>query len=250
MMKRKNIYWGLILILVGLTMVLNIMGVFGGFSIFRLAWSIIFASLVLNSLYKWNFISASLYSAILAHINAEVLGLKGNIFLIYVASILIGFGLNILLSRRRFFNKINPKIIINDEVHNFSNFEALKREYESRKTDGDLKGQHVSFENNFGSSVRYIKSTNLKSARIENNLGTSNVYFNDATFSDEGCIIDVECNLGKVNIYLPQEINYQNNIAQAMGSINSGPSFHADDTYPTVFLQGEVNFGEINIVIV
>lgn len=250
-MKRKNdIYWGLIFVLVGVTMILNLTGVFGTFSIFKLAWSIIFIALILNSLYKLNFLSASLYSAILAHINIDRLGLKGNVFLIYVSSLLIGFGLNSIFKRKRRDNFTKAFININGEEKAFTSFKDLKHEYKNRSTTDDLKGNHVYFENNLGSSVRYVKSDNLKSAYVENNLGTLNVYFTDTIFSPEGCNINVECNVGNINIYLPNNINYYNNISTSLGSVKSAPSFHSDDSYPNVYLEGEVNVGEVKIIFV
>lgn len=248
MKRRKDIYWGLILILVGTTMVLNLFGVFGTFSVFKMAWSIIFLALLLNALYKLSFVSAALYTAILTHINIDMIGLQGSIFPIYAASLLIGVGLSsVFKRRRRSFIKYN----VNTSGQNlkFDSFKDIKDEYKKRSSTEDLKGKHVYFENNLGSSVRYVKSDNLKSATIENNLGTSNIYFNEVTFAEEGCTIHVECNLGKINIYLPQEINYQNNITTTLGSVKTGPNFHASDAYPTIFLEGEVNMGDVEIII-
>ncbi|HZJ87067.1 MAG TPA: hypothetical protein VFC75_02485, partial [Erysipelothrix sp.] len=245
MNKRKDIYWGLILILVGTTMVLNLLGIFGGFNVFSLAWSIIFLALFANALYKFSFVKASLFAAILAHINIDRIGLGGKVFPIYAASLLIGIGLNSIFKSHKRSSFIKYNMNFNDNNMQFDSLKDVKEEYQRRSGAEDLKGERVYFENNMGSNIRYIKSTNLKSARIENNLGTSNVYFTDATFSDEGCIIDVECNLGKINIYLPQHINFQNNITTALGSVRSVPSFYTDASYPTVILEGEVNLGDV-----
>ncbi len=245
MNRKKDIYWGLILILVGITMVLNLLGIFGSFSVFKLAWSIIFIALILNAIYKFNFVKASLFSAILAHINIDMLGLSGKVFPIYAASLLIGVGLNSIFKSRRRRSYINYKI--NDM--NFGSFQDVKDEFKHRSTTDDLKGKHVYFENNMGSNVRYVKSDDLKSARIINNLGSSSVYFTDATFSQDGCVIDLECNLGKINIYLPKHINFENNVTTSLGSIRSAPSFYTDASYPTVYLEGEVNLGDVEVFI-
>lgn len=237
MRKSKDYYWGFVFILIGTTILLNMGGYLTQFSPFKLGISIIFLSLALKGLFKREFTSAGLYTAILLHINAESLGLKGSTFAIYAASLLIGFGLSKLFRKK---SKFGPKIYVNGEERNIQDFKKTSTE----EHDGDV----LNLENNLGSSVRYIKSQNLKSVLIENNLGSSTIYFDKAIFVD-GAVIRVENNLGNTKLYFPGNINLQNTLSASLGSIQGSGSFHNSSDYPTVFLQGEAALGSIEVYI-
>lgn len=231
-MKRKNIFWGLILIFVSITLLADMTGVIEAHSTFKLAWTIILIAYAISKIIALSFIPASLAAAMVLTLHGDKFSVYPSTSMIFFASFLFGLGLSLIFKplRRR-------KIIIKSNKSFKSNFQS------------SITGEHVHFENNFGDNSRYVQSNNLKSASIENNLGHSRVYFDNVIFDKEGAIINVECNLGQVTLYLPSDINLQNNLTSSLGSITGAQSFHQNDAYPTVFLEGESNLGQIEVVI-
>ncbi len=237
MRKRKDLYWGFVFILIGVTILLNMGGYFKEFKITQIGWSIMFLALVLNNAIKRKFTSAGLFLAILLHINADLLGLQGNTFAIYAASILIGAGLSRLFSKSRSYT-FSPKVVVNGETKDFKDFKT--------HTTQEHNNEKINIQNNLGSSVRYIKSKNLKSAYIENNLGSTTVYFDETTFVD-GARIQVENNLGNTVLYFSGDINLENTLSASLGSIQGVGSFYTSEDVPTVYLTGEAALGQIEV---
>lgn len=233
-MKRKNIFWGLILIFISITLLADMTGVIEAHSTFKLAWTIILIAFAISKIIALSFIPASLAGAMVLTLNADKFTVYPSTPMIFFASFLLGLGLSMIFKPMR-----RRKIIIKSSKNR-----SFKTNFQS-----SISGEHVHFENNFGDNSRYVQSNNLKSASIENNLGHSRVYFDNVVFDSDGAIINVECNLGQVTLYLPSDINLQNNLTASLGSITGAQSFHQDDSYPTVFLEGESNLGQIDVII-
>ena len=244
-MKKNTTFWGLIFIFISLTIIAQITGFIQAYSIVRLIWTIILGAFAISRIVSFNFIPASIAAAIAVSINADYLNINASSGLIFLASILLGVGLTLLTKgsrRKKYKDKvftINGKDI---HINRGSN-----KSFNS--SSQNIEGEHVYVENNFGDNSRYILSDNLKTARIENNLGHSRVYFDNVTFNSESSVVNAECNLGKITLYFPSNINLQNNLKAQLGSIRGAGSFHTDDAYPTVFLEGESNLGDIEVII-
>lgn len=241
-MNKRNTFWGLILIFISLTIMAEITGLIESYSIVRLAWTIILVAYAISKIFTLSFIPASIAGAIALNINAEYLNIEASNS-IFIASILLGIGLTLLTKNMKRNKRRNKTVIINGKDIKFTTDKSFNT------TSENIEGEDVYFENNFGDNSRYIQSSNLKTARIENNLGHSRVYFDNVTFNPQRAIVNAECNLGKITLYFPSNINLQNNLKTTLGSIKGPASFHTDDRYPTVFLDGECNLGEIEIVI-
>ena len=240
MRKRKDLYWGFMFIFLGTTMLLNMFGVFGDYDIFKIAWTIIVVSYALKSLFDRDFVLASLSAAVIVHINKVQLGVSDNIMVVYAAAIFIGVGLSSLFKGK----KKGGRVYVNGKSYNY-------RQYRKENSSEDvLEGEQVYYTNNLGENIRYVKSDNLKEATIENNLGSSRVYFDNVTFSDQGCSIYVECNLGQIIVYLPKHINLENNITTALGSLKGPSQLYSGPDAPTVRINGEVNLGEVRIELI
>ncbi len=242
-MNRKNTFWGLIFIFVALTMIADMTGILETYDLVRVTWTIVLGAYALSRIVKFSFVPASIAIAIGIRINAEYLNIHGNYGLIFLASILFGVGLSMLIKPKR--KRKTYTVNINGETIDIDDIKNKK----FNTTEESLSGEHVYFENNLGENSQYVQSDNLKTARIENNLGHSRIYFDNVTFNQENCVINVECNLGKVTLYFPNNINLQNTITTSLGSLKGARSFHENDAYPTVFLTGESNLGEIEVIV-
>lgn len=247
-MRNKNIAKGIVFILLGLSFFLFNTGIFGGFiqgySFITFFWSLLLIYVFLKQALKYQFIWALFALTAILQINypffQEHLFTIDGFFPLYLGAFLMGYGLNKIFKNKRRGNMfMNKTIYVNGEEVKFGDpkFSSYKQDQEG----------HILIENNIGSQVRYVKSNNLNSMKIENNIGSLKVYLDDVKFAGSTCIINVENNMGQTDIYLPSNINVQNNLASNFGSIKGNRSFFSDEAYTTVFLEGESNFGEIRI---
>lgn len=237
-MKKKNIFWGLAFIILSLTILGNITGIFGDYSPIRLVWTGFLIAFAIKNLFDLSFAGVIFPLVIAFHINAvEVFNYTGKIFPIYLAGLFLSIGLSILFSKRRKFIKVR-----------YSGKDYKNDSFSSSKTH--TSNNRVWIENNFGDASRYIHSDNLTFASIECNFGNLRVYFDQAQLSMDGVDIEVECNFGKTTLYLPRDINLQNNLTSSLGSVRGEGSFVHNPENPTVFLNGEANFGDIEIILI
>ena len=81
--------------------------------------------------------------------------------------------------------------------------------------------EHLVCENNFSAAIRYVNSDNFRDARLENNFGST-------------------------ALYIPKEWKVVTNLEHSFGNIDEyGSSVGSSDT--TLYIQGEANFGHIEL---
>ena len=108
-------------------------------------------------------------------------------------------------------------------------------------------GSHIYFSNSLNGSSKYIRSTNFTSAELENNLGSLNVYFDQAVITGGSASVHVENNLGETNLYFPANWRIATQAESCLGNIVDHSSPVCDDTAPVLKLYVESNLGSVNI---
>lgn len=243
-MKKKNIFWGLTFIFIAITTLGNAMGWFESLNIVRLAWTTILVAVALSNLPSLNFGGVIFPLVIAAHVNKSALNLDGKVGAIYLTAFFLIVGLNLLFKNFRRKKRRKVKININGKDVTIDDFKNRE------KWSEDIVGQHISIENNFNDSSRYVHSDGLITATIENNFGSLHVYFDQVTFDSSGTLIRVENNFGKTVLYLPRNINLRNNITSSFGSVRGEQSRFHDASFPNVSVDGDSTFGDIEIRII
>lgn len=249
-MKKRN-FWGLLLVLYALSIFAKMLNLFpDNVNAFTLIVSIALVGLSLSSIPSFDFFSIIMPLSLVFILNQSYFNLTGEFWSIIWPALLLSFGLNMLFKGAR-------KRVRYKRTYNFGSGSKSTRIYSSKEDevidvefeeDNTVVGEKVYIENNLGEKSEYVNAKALKYAKVENNLGALNVYFDHCEFKN-GCVIDVENNLGSTHIYLPKEHNYISNIDQFMGNQSENNSYTATSGI-TIHINGEVSMGEISIIYV
>lgn len=255
-MKRRNFVWGAFLILAAVYIFADMFNYIPeGYSFFTTTVTILLVGLAISNLFDGSVFGVIMPLAFALMFNQGYFGLKDQGWSIFWASLLLSSGVSLLFKRRRIRFNIHSDSWSGSEEYSHNRKEkgdTIDVEFrESDHTGSDEKrntaeGESVKFESNFADSSRYVQSDNLERANIEGNFGHLRVYFDQVTFA-KGAVINIECNFGKVSVYLPKEYTYSNELAASLGSISDPRSFTSTNS-TLVSLRGDASFGEIEII--
>ena len=207
MNSKGNVFWGIFLLVAAAFIVVGNMGLFGDISFWTIGFSIVLLAWFVRSLFKVRF--------------------GGMLFSLAFAAILFDEVLNI--------EDITPWPV---RIGN--------------KVGGQLVDEQVSddeifkCEMAFGSSVKYVNSTNLKFVNLESSFGNLTVYFDEAKLSEGSVHISVENSFGKMSLFVPKEWDTNVNVDRAFGNV-SEIGRPTRESEAKVYIEGETNFGQLEI---
>ena len=227
--RTKNVFWGVLLLLGAIALLVNRMGYLEGFGFWSILFSIILVGVFVNGLVKRSFGQILFSLAFLVIVNDELLQLEQITPWPVLGAALLGtIGLNILFPK---FGK-GTHLSINGKTRS--------------KVDSENRdGSRVSFENCFGESVKYITGE-VSDVNIESSFGAMQVYFSDAVLKENRANVRVEVSFGSAVLYIPSDWQVVINVDTAFGSANE--KGHCNPAGENVlYVSGEVSFGELQI---
>lgn len=244
-MRKHSIFWGIILLGGGVLLLLNALGIGTQFELVPMLGSILLLAISVVSLVQLNFVMGFLPLSVIAYLWRDNIGLPDkNIWLVFVAALLLGIGLSSIFwkaKKARFAGRHRR----GDKWG--SGDKCGHGDWSSAGTvTSSEDGEFVNVDSNFGEHVKYVRSTNLKKVKIDGNFSSIKVYFDQCQISPEGATIYVDCNFAGVILYVPRTWNLDNQMHVFAGSVD-GITLSTGD-YTTVALIGEVHFGEVKIV--
>ncbi len=226
-MKNKNIFWGILLILAAVFIVIdNVTGGLG-IEVGDILLSILFIGIMIPSLKNvfWPGVLIALGGLYLIGVKyISVLAAHSlSVWQVFAVVLLGSVGLSLLKPGR-------PK---------------HKNKYS--KSEQELNGQHVYIMTRFGEATRYVKSLDLKHAQIENSFGESSVYFDEVKVAQKEIEICISNSFGELNLYLPKEWTVINMLNHTFGEIKICGNSSVEGEVK-VTLSGSTSFGEIKII--
>jgi len=233
-MKGKNLFWGLLLILVAGLLIADQMGYLVGINTFKLAISVLLAPVIVISVVKTNFFGIFFPAAVLGIMYAEQLGITDFVpWPILLVALLLSIGLSLIFGKNYTY---------------FGNWKEFKG-FDSEEIVDSEDDESVQHSTTFGSSIKYVNSKNLKRARLAATFGDLTVYFDNTTVSPEGALIQVNVTFSDVQIYIPKNWRIQNEIGSILSDIGEKRTNTEAET-ATVRLVGNATFSDIRIIYV
>lgn len=234
---RRNISGGLVFILLAVMIVGSGMGIIPNIPWFKIICSFFFAVAAVKALVKREFFGCIMSLCILGWMYDDLLGIEAiTPFPLFFAGALLAIGLGMIFKKR----VIHVSYRDGEEWKVGSIDDARKEEWQ----DG---GRHVSLENTFNSVSKYVNAQAFSSAKLENNFGSANIYFNNAVMAGKEADVRLENNFGQMNVYFPDTWRVSVSQDTAFGRINVFGEPNRDMDAPLVVIHAESNFGELNI---
>lgn len=244
MRNRKNIFWGIMCIVIAAFIIAGAMGVFGEISFWTLFFTPFLVAWFFSSLMKLSWSGLLFSLAFFAILYDKVLGIENlTPWPVLLAAMFGSIGLNIIFGENKFF-KIGKWNGNAEDKHHVS--------FEYSSEDAPMGEYFTEDDSSFRSSVKFAESTkyvacrNLKEALITNSFGESIIYFDGATLANGRADVNVRCTFGEVVLYIPKEWHVNAAINRSFGecSINGNCAKESENL---LVLRGSVSFGEISI---
>lgn len=226
-MKRRNIFWGLILLCAAAILILSNFGILGDINAFSLLLTVVFVYCIFTSLRPLHFGGILFPLAFLCIIYAEPLHLTNITPGPVLGAALLG--------------TIGLSIIFPHKYH--QGYWGWRGKH---STVDHLKDADVNCSLSFGESTKYIDTDNFRQASLRCSFGTLKVFFDEAKIIGDEARIYLDHSFGETELYIPREWNVINQLSSSFGDVNEIHRL----TYtgnPTVYLTGNVSFGECNI---
>jgi len=237
-MRRHNIFSGLILILIAAVMMGSAMGIIPDIPWFKLLCSVGLAAWGIRALWDRDFFGIFMSASIIAWLFEEELMIDHLApFPLLAAAACLGIGLNMIIGKRKRLVHVTYKD--GEQWKTGTIDDARKEEW----TDG----RHVSLENTFNSTSKYVNSAAFSSAKLENDFGSANVYFTNANVYNGEATIELDNNFGKMNIYIPGKWRATISQNSTFGHVGIFGEPNSDMDAPHVIIKASSNFGELNI---
>lgn len=231
-MKKRNVFWGLMLIFTAILLIFKQFGLFAGIGIFDIVLTVIMVGIIIKSIRPINFWGILFPLAIIGIIYDNQLGITNfTPWPILLIAFLISLGLTLIFNGRISFS------------YNFYS----KNKFESTVFD-EQDSKVIKCSTSFGECIKYVNSDNFEKAYVKCSFGDVKLYFDNATIPSGKADIYIDVSFGDVDIYIPGTWKVINNTHVLFGDILIKNNDSADA--PVVTLHGNINFGDVRIMYV
>lgn len=230
-MKKDRIFWGFILILGGIFLIINKLGYFPDVNAFSLLLTVFLVVVIVKSLFTLNFSGILFPIAFICIIYDKQLGItKITPWTVLLAAALGSIGLSMIFHKHT--KMVNFKCDCEE-----GKFEKIDIEYES----------YVRFNNSFSGTIKYINTDKFEQADFKCSFGAMKVYFDNAVMSNNNAIVRINASFSGVELYIPKSWKIENKADVFLASIEE-KNKRDEITTNTLTLVGNVNFSGVEII--
>lgn len=230
-MKKDSIFWGLILILAGVFLVISKLGYFPDINVFSLLLTVFLVVVIVKSLIKVNFAGVLLPIAFICIIYDKQLGITEiTPWTVLIAALLGSIGLSMIFHKK--IKWVNNKY--NSEDYKFKKIDVEDESY-------------VKFKNSFGASIKYINTDKFKEADFNCSFGAMKVYFDNAIMSNGNAILRINASFSGIELFIPRTWKIDDKTNVFLGAV-SEKNKNDQTTTNNLTLVGEISFSGVEII--
>lgn len=231
-MRKRNVFWGLLLILTAILIIMNQFGLFLGIGVFDIVLTVVMVGIIILSIRRINFWGILFPLAIIGIIFDQELNItEFTPWPILVTAFLISLGLTLI------FNRWTPFY--------FNTFS--KNDFE-RTVVNEQDSNVINCSTRFGECIKYVNADNFEKAYINCSFGDVRVYFDNAKIPSGKADIYLNVSFGDAVLYIPSTWKVTSKAHVFFGDLNIRNNSLVDT--PVVTIHGNVNFGEAQIIYV
>lgn len=236
--NSKKVITGLVLIIFAAGLLIDKMGIFPDFPLFKIATAVLLVYvMIINGIGRHGFLAITFPMAILACLFSKELGIAMvSPAIIILVAILIGVGLSLIFGKSPIVN-----VVTNHHGGNW-NHSGHSSTIEYSSEDGTF-----SVDNNLGERTEYVTVKNLRRGDIDNALGSLTVYLNGSTLDPNGAFINIDNGLGSLKVFIPKEFRISMKCDNGLGTINTHGNYSCDESSPLLSLDIDNGLGTTDI---
>ena len=245
-MNRKNIFTGIMLIVLAAGMilwklnVLNLPAKVAGVNTWGLIVSAIMVIVIVHSVLDLSFGGIFIPLAVICIIFDEPLGITAiTPWIVMIAAILLTIAFDMIFSRngRRWRSR--------DERRR----DRRGGSYYESTSDSDEENGIIMHSVRFGSATKYVRTPKLVSADLSSQFGELSVFFDGAQVPDGHVTIDCHVSFGEMDLFIPKDWRVENKVSVALGNCDDRcTDTRPDDGEVTCVIAGSVSFGELKLI--
>lgn len=240
MMKKERVFWGVFLILAAVIMICGKMDILPDFGMFKITIGILLVASFVHCIMHRSLSGLLFTIAFLCILFSKELGLeKITPFPVLLAAVLLSIGLEFLFPKKTKYIETN---------YEYQNHHSTEWTVDDNVNDGE--SDHIEYATTFGAGVKYISSSNFKSARLKASFGGMKVYFDNALIPDGLATVQLDVKFSGVELYIPKGWKIVNDARCAFGAIDEKNPNRYDENGPTLRFVGEVSFAGVEIIYV
>jgi predicted membrane protein len=233
-MKRKEVFWGLLLIIAAVLIILNQFGFFAGISMFELVVTVFLAGIIIKSIQWFNFWGILFPLAFLGIIYADELKITDfTPWPILVTALLLSIGLSLIFKKGHFGWTYHS-----DAGSSFGS-----------SVINDQDDKVVNCTTSFGENIKYVNTDQFERANIKCSFGETKVYFDNAKIPSGKADIYLDVSFGEAVLYIPRTWKVVNDIHVFLGDADNRNN-NVGAEAPVVTIHGNVSFGDAKIIYV
>lgn len=231
--RNTPIFFGVLLILAAVALILNQIGMFSTAFVWPVIITLVLLIALLECFHDREFVGILFVIGLLVVIDGKhylQLAALENIsgWVIICAALLAGVGLNILFPG---FKKSRKNNIV-----------ASGRKTVSEET---RSGDMVSYVNSFGSSVRYLAGS-FEEVNVKSSFGAIEVFFTNAEIKNNAARVYVDGSFGEVKLHIPASWKVVVDASSSLGNIKEVG--HCDENGAKILnIAGNISFAELEI---
>lgn len=231
-MKKRNIFWGIIFLLVAVCILISELGYLPDINVFKLLLAAMLIAVIIQSIPRKDFAGILFPLAFLCIIFDEVLNIdKLTPWPVLGIALFGSIGLSFLFPKKKSSDGTSYQY----DSSNFS--ESTTQEY----------GSFVQASVTFNSAIKYISSEHFERAELSSSFGSLKVYFDQAKPQSDSISIHTDTSFGTTIFYIPREWNLFINVNTSFGNIEEKGPKAPDPTSPKITITGDVSFGNLEI---
>lgn len=234
-MKQKNLFWGLLLILAAVMIIVNGLGFTTGVSALNIAASVVLGGILIDSVIRMNFAGILFPIAFLCIIYARPLGISQiTPWPVLLTALFGSIGLSMIFgSHRKWEEKFHSFHTGGGKDH----FDQIINEEDDNVVTCDVS---------FGSAIKYVNAENFEKANLRASFGAMKVYFDNAQIPSGKAEINLDVSFAGMELYLPKTWKVVNNVHTSLGAVEE-KNRRVEAESPVVTIRGNISFSGVEI---
>ena len=244
-MKKERVFWGSILVLGAIALILNKLGYFAHINVFSALLAIALLGISIKSLFRLNYAGVLFPLAFICIIYDDQLGITAiTPWTILLAALLGSIGLSMIFYKKPkwYYEKYNYKYgynYDNEYKNNWDNYD-----YETINVEDD---SHIRIGTSFSGSIKYINTDKFEQADLKCHFGSMKVYFDNAVLNNGRGLVRLDASFCGMELYIPKTWTVENKTNTSFGGVDEKNT--NVPTYDNILtLVGDVSFSGVEII--
>lgn len=230
-MKKERIFWGVLLVLGSVALIVNKLGYFTHINVFSILLTVFLLGIMVKSIFARSFAGILFPIAFICIIFDDKLGITEiTPWTVLIAATLGSFGLSMIFYK-------GPKCHHYKHNWKYDEYETIDVEDEG----------HIKLHTSFGGSIKYINSEKFEQADLGCSFGSMKVYFDNAKLNNGRGIVRIDASFSGIELYIPKTWIVENRVNTSFAGVDEkNRNMGNSDNILTIV--GNASFAGVEIV--